>query len=232
VVLGNGRMTGSSSSNVSALLQTLLQQQAAMLQVHAESLRLQRVLVDRLLGGTVDEHLGAEPPPASTALSTRSGSAAPETQVLPSVPDESEAAAAMEEPTAAEVSAAQSIAILADRYGALAAPSEQNTARGARYYESRPPPGAKAPAPEQVELMRMLQEMRDAGDLILQFGPYKSTTLAQVAMNHPEYVRQLVTRAQRPEVRAAAGRLVQALDAASEHKRRTTRGTTRKGRSR
>ena len=109
---------------------------------------------------------------------------------------------------------------------------EQNPARGARYYQSRPLATARILAPEQVELMRMLQEMREAGDLILQFGPYKGTTLAQVAMNYPDYVRQLVTRAQRPEVRAAAGRLVQALDAASEHKRRSMRGGTRKGRSR
>ena len=68
-------------------------------------------------------------------------------------------------------------------------------------------------------------------DLILQFGPYKGTTLAQVAMSHPEYVRQLMTRAQRPEVRAAAGRLVEALDAAAEHKRKTGRGASRRGRS-
>ena len=80
--------------------------------------------------------------------------------------------------------------------------------------------------------MRRLQEMRDAGDLILQFGPYKGTTLAQVAMHHPEYIRQLVTQAQRPEVRAAARRLVDALDAAAEHKQTTTRGAARGGRSR
>jgi len=76
--------------------------------------------------------------------------------------------------------------------------------------------------------MWRLQEMRDAGDLILQFGPFKGTTLAHVAINHPEYIRQLVTRAQRPEVRAAAGRLVEAMDAAADHKRRTPRGTTRR----
>ena len=62
-------------------------------------------------------------------------------------------------------------------------------------------------------------------------GPYKGTMLAQVAMSHPEYVRHLMTRAQRPEVRAAAGRLVEALDAAAEHKRKTGRGASRRGRS-
>ena len=62
--------------------------------------------------------------------------------------------------------------------------------------------------------MRRLREMSDASSLILQFGPYKGATLAEVAMNNPEYVRQLVNRAQRPEVRAAASRLVSALEAA------------------
>jgi hypothetical protein len=82
-----------------------------------------------------------------------------------------------------------------------------------------------------LELMRRLQEVRGAGDLILQFGPYKGTTLAQVALNQPEYVRQLVTRAQRPDVRTAAARVVEALDAAAEHKRRTTRGAADRRRS-
>jgi hypothetical protein len=59
----------------------------------------------------------------------------------------------------------------------------------------------------------------------------RGTPRAQVAMHHPEYIRQLVQSAQRPEVRAAAGRLVEALDAASEHKRTPTRGAARRGRS-
>jgi hypothetical protein len=67
--------------------------------------------------------------------------------------------------------------------------------------------------------MRRLHEMPEASGLILQFGPHKGNTLAHVAMHDPDYVRQLVVRAQRPEVRAAAGRLVAAIDAAAEHKR-------------
>ena len=109
------------------------------------------------------------------------------------------------------------------------APVEQNVARGARYYQPRPSQTAKSIAPEELELMRRLQEMRDASDLILQFGPYKGSTLAQVAMCNPEYIRQLMRGAQRPEVRAAAGRLVQALDAAADHKPKT-RNSARRGR--
>jgi hypothetical protein len=103
--------------------------------------------------------------------------------------------------------------------------------RGARYYQRPPAPTTKQVRPEELELMWRLQAMRDAGDLILQFGPHKGEMLSQVAMHHPEYIRELVTRAQRPEVRAAAGRLVEALDAADEHKRRTPRRAARHGRS-
>ena len=78
--------------------------------------------------------------------------------------------------------------------------------------------------------MRRLHEMRDASSLLLQFGPHKGETLAQVAMNDPDYVRQLVIGAQRPQARAAAGRLVEAMEAAAEHKRRTARATSRRTR--
>jgi hypothetical protein len=73
--------------------------------------------------------------------------------------------------------------------------------------------------------------MGDASGLILNFGPYKGDTLAQVAMHDPDYVRQLVMRAQRPEVRAAAGRLVEAIDAAAEHKKRASRSSSRRSRA-
>jgi hypothetical protein len=85
------------------------------------------------------------------------------------------------------------------------APVEQNPARGARHYQLRPSPAARTIAPEELEPLRRLQEVRASSDLISQFGPYKGSTLAQVAMCNPEYIRQLMRGAQRPEVRAAAG---------------------------
>jgi hypothetical protein len=78
--------------------------------------------------------------------------------------------------------------------------------------------------------MRRLREIGAASTLILQFGPHKNETLAQVAVSDPAYVRQLVNRAQRPEVRAAAGQLVEALEAASVHKPRSTRSPSRRSR--
>jgi len=49
-------------------------------------------------------------------------------------------------------------------------------------------------------------------------------------MHDPDYVRQLVVRAQRPEVRTGAGRLVGAIDAAAEHKRQMARASGRRQR--
>ena len=94
-------------------------------------------------------------------------------------------------------------------------------------------PASVAPSPtpawqQDLELMRRLREIGDASSLTLQFGPHKGATLAEVAMHDPAYVRGLVNRAQRPEVREAAGRLVSALEAAAEHMPRAPRGANRK----
>jgi hypothetical protein len=85
--------------------------------------------------------------------------------------------------------------------------------------------------PQDLELLRRLREMPDASGLILQFGPHKGERLGQVAVSNPEYVRQLVIRAQWPEVRAAAARLVEAIDARAEHKRRAGRSSSRRSRA-
>jgi hypothetical protein len=180
-------MTEVSQPDLAGLLREILQQQTAMLQ-------LQRVLVERLLGGSS--------PPSEPA----ERSIAPTISTPQRAPAESESALAIA-PSAAE----------------------PNLARGARYYQSRSSLTARSTAPDELELLRRLQEMRDASDLILQFGPYRGSTLAQVAISDPEYIRELTRGARRPEVRAAAGRLVQALDAAAEHKPKP-HASTRRGR--
>jgi hypothetical protein len=217
-------MSEPAQSEVAALLQAVLQQQTAMLE-------LQRVLVERLLGSTSGTpqvepggaHMAsasvrtaqaavvsgaAEPAPP---LSTSERSPAPERDTVESEDpiDRTRNTSKLELPVA------ESPVV------------DQNLVRGARYYQPRSSFAANVVKPEELELMWRLQEMRDAGDLILQFGPFKGSTLARVAVSNPEYIRQLMRRAQRPEVRAAAGRLVEALDAAAEHKRSTTRGTRR-----
>ena len=230
----HGRMTQGADGDLAGLLQAMLQQQTAMLQVQAESLRLQRLLVERLVGATSGETSAsasgvATAPLSTTAIDLPALTTAPDAQVSTSPPVPAKIPqdqVAVE--FATEASPADS---LGDAAVGVPSPGDQNAARGARYYQPRPSPAAKTVKPEDLELMRRLHEMRDESDLILQFGPYKGTTLAQVAMSHPEYVRQLMIRAQRPEVRAAAGRLVEAMDAAAEHKRKTGRGASRRGRS-
>ena len=226
-------MTDGADRSVADLLHTMLQQHAAMLQVQAESVRLQRLLVERLLGAASDETpvnaSGVATAPLSTRAIDRQALTTADTHASASPPGPAEI---RQDQVAVELTTEGSPAeSLGDAAVGVASPGDQNAARGARYYQPRPSPAAKTVKPEDLELMRRLHEMRDASDLILQFGPYKGTTLAQVAMSHPEYVRQLMTRAQRPEVRAAAGRLVEALDAAAEHKRKTGRGASRRGRS-
>jgi len=71
--------------------------------------------------------------------------------------------------------------------------------------------------------MRRLHELGDVCALIVQFGPFKGSTLAQIAMRQPDYIRQLAARAQRPDVRVAAGRVVEALQEVPDEKRSGTR---------
>ena len=232
MVISHGRVTDPAQRDLFALLREILQQQTAMLQVQAESVRLQRVLVERLLAvsdpQTEDRDTTAVAPAiaiadlASSAPTVSEGSAATVPSTAPSQGETAPNAAIVDnapEPPPVEAESDLRFA---------PAPADQNAARGARYYQPRPSPVAKSFAPEELELMRRLQELRGSSDLILQFGPYKGSTLAQVALSNPEYIRQLMRSAQRPEVRAAAGRLVQALDAAAEHKK--TRSSARRGR--
>src|SRR5947209_203109 len=72
MVVRAGRVTDASQSDLTALLRTILQQQTAVLQVQAESVRLQRLLVERLLGLSVQQ--GACTQASSTGPATSTGS--------------------------------------------------------------------------------------------------------------------------------------------------------------
>src|ERR1051325_358719 len=85
VVRQHGRVSETSQPDLAALLRDILQQQTAMLQVQAESVRLQRVLVERLLGvsspelevrNTVSMATIATASPASSVPIDSEGSAA------------------------------------------------------------------------------------------------------------------------------------------------------------
>src|SRR5262249_6027149 len=114
---------------------------------------------------------------------------------------------------------------------AVGAGDSANAAYTARYYRASSTATFAPVQPQDLDLLRRLREMPDASGLILQFGPHKGEKLGQVAVSDPDYIRQLVIRAQRPEVRAAAARLVVAIDAAAEHKRRAGRSSSRRSRA-
>jgi hypothetical protein len=226
-MVGHGRMSDGASADVADLLHALVQQHTAMLQVQAEGVRLQRILVERLLGAPADGHrLDVLPLPTIPVSTSSAVDSEPTTP--PWAPAAPQAGAA--ETTAAvapDVVEGPAPERMSER-PTVPEPDGQHPTRGARYYQRSPVSAARVLKPEDLDLMRRLQEMRDASDLILQFGPHKGCTLAQVAMHHPEYIRELVRRARRPEVRAAAGRLVEALDAAGEHRRTPAHGAARR----
>ncbi len=71
-----------STPDLASLLQTLVQQQTALLQVHTESVRLQRVLIEHLVGGpsandVVHERRPAEPAPVAGIPLTAATAQAP-----------------------------------------------------------------------------------------------------------------------------------------------------------
>ena len=102
--------------------------------------------------------------------------------------------------------------------------------RAARYYQPSAGPATVPVRPHDLAVMRRLHELGDVGALILQFGPFKGSTLAQIAMRQPDYLRQLAARAQRPEVRAAAARVAEALQDVPDEKRSGNRRPARRGR--
>jgi hypothetical protein len=226
-------------ADLAGLLQTiaqqqtaLLQQQTALLQVHGETVRLQRLLVEHILGNQAGA-AAAIPAP----VTEYSQLLQPSTGDVPSPSPATPTPVATETPPPLPPPATSSPTPVAAEplaHAALpAAPAVlQPTAtapRAARYYQPTSVAPSASPAWQQdLELMRRLREIGDASSLILQFGPHKGATLAEVAMHDPDYVRGLVNRAQRPEVREAAGRLVSALEAAADHKPRAARGANRK----
>jgi hypothetical protein len=224
-------MSESAPADVAGLLQALVQQQTAMLQAQAEGVRLQRILVERLLGAPAHGHRLDVLPFPTIPVSTSTAVDSEVTTISPSPAVAKETAIAETTAMATPSAIQEPSSERRTEPPVVPVPEVQTTTRGARYYQRGTVSTTRVLKLEDLDLMRRLQEMRDASDLILQFGPHKGSTLAQVAMHHPEYIRQLMRGAQRPEVRAAAGRLVEALDAAGEHRRRPARAATRYKRS-
>jgi hypothetical protein len=84
-------MTDQAGVDLASLVHTLLQQQAALLEAHSESLRLQRLLMERLLGSAPPTDIGSPDPRVDPQTQTR---AAPlPNQVIPPPPRSATASA-------------------------------------------------------------------------------------------------------------------------------------------
>jgi hypothetical protein len=242
-------MTDQLPVDLASVVAHLLQQQTALLQVHAESVRMQCMLVERLLGTLPDREISApaRQPEPRTASEMAPLTSAPAPAQLPATPAPQAASAAPVQRSESGSGPAEEVSPATGVTRAVSGlpTADDETARGvvigtgdggnaaytARYYRA-PQAATFAPVqPQDLELLRRLREMPESSGLILQFGPHKGEKLGLVAVSNPEYIRQLVIRAQRPEVRAAAARLVEAIDAAAEHKRRTGRSSSRRSRA-
>jgi hypothetical protein len=145
----------------------MLQQQTAMLQ-------LLRVMVEGQLSVSTrqgDSAIAGSLAPSSGMGEDRTATPrASETEASPGLSKPPAATEASPSEVAPEgVPGPPSEAVLSDLPFAPAA-VERNPARATRYYQPRPSRIAKSITPEEVELMRRLQEMREASDLILQFA--------------------------------------------------------------
>src|SRR5690242_14967669 len=125
VVRQHGRVSETSQPDLAALLRDILQQQTAMLQVQAESVRLQRVLVERLLCVSRPPSEAVE----GVSMAPASVPAMPtETRDQPRIGSTVERAAG--------ATPAESESGLPFAPAAL----DRDPTRGARYYQPRPSP--------------------------------------------------------------------------------------------
>ena len=86
MVFRAGRLTDTSQPDVAALLRDILQQQTAMLQVQAESLRPQRLLVECLLDISEPQRDAADPSAIAPSTTTEMPAGLPTASPPPAAP--------------------------------------------------------------------------------------------------------------------------------------------------
>jgi hypothetical protein len=227
---------------LAALVRALAEQQTALLAAHAESMRVQRVLIERL--SSADR---AVPAPES-APAEMSGTASTPTEhqvafttIAPAAPT------VVGEPV--EGQSADTIATGAEREIVVADPPPvmeevdrdrpapqviggPSAGRSDRYYRSaaRQQPAPVSVNPERLNMLRAIHSVGDLGHMVLMFGPHAGETLGQVAQDDIEYLRELARTAQRADVRAAAARLVGAVPSDPPVHRKGNGQRSRRGR--
>ena len=163
------------------LVQVLVQQQTALLQAHAETLRMQHTLMARLLNLEM----------AAPSLSA-TGGGAPEdvADVAPGDPVQPPPA---EPGHRAETAEPPVLRIIGG-----------TATRATRYYQEQATAAARTVTRQQIEALKRVQDTGPAGRMVVQFGKYKGQTLGAIALVDPDHVRWLSLKAQRPQVREAA----------------------------
>jgi hypothetical protein len=221
------------------LLRALIEQQTALLSAHAESMRVQRVLVERLLG--------AAPAPAAVAVeavpemraspqveSERNGAIAATVEVV--VPDVPPPVSAHIAPAVASTDITPEPQQTVDPAVAAESPLGERPAlrivggtavRSDRYYQPAQSKSPQRVSPEMLDVLRRVQAVGDVAHLIVTFGPHAGETLGQVAQSDPDYLRQLAVSAQRPAVRAAAAQVAAAIGEPTAPARRSRAGWRR-----
>jgi len=232
------------SVDVAAILHELVQQQTAfgqqqvaLLQLQSETVRLQRLLVERALGVLAEDpahrtplsdtlpplpapaHPGADVDTVATVTATPVGEPASTAELPPSVELQDQ------QPEDSPVEQTPRLHLVATNSSQPAAAAQATepafASRGTRYFQPRAPRAAKPVTRQDVDRVTRLYEAGDAAHLVLQFGEYKGVSMVQVAEMDPDYVRGLALTAQRPQVRAAARQLVVALEASEQAAQRS-----------
>jgi hypothetical protein len=236
------------------------QQQAALLHLQTETVRLQRLLIERAVGVTGLDTAAAPAVGPSSFAAVEPRVPSPEASPadlraieLVATPDPStvtatgmalqiaqamapESHAADEEPEDSPLGNPPRLYLVnttatsgkVPTSAAAAAPPA--TPRATRYLQPASAKATRAVTRQDVERLSRLHEAGEAAHLVLHFGEHKGNTLLQVARNDPDYVRRLALNAQRPQVRAAARKLVVAIEA-SEQAAQRGRMKTRKVRA-
>jgi hypothetical protein len=209
-----------SDGDLQALLRTLTEQQTALVNAQLENARLQRVLIERLLGAETPPPAPSTQPeapaPPSPSLQCEPATAGMRAMTTPPTDPAASDDAPQPGPIVASDVVTQPVATQAD----VNAPGEQTVppiSRGDRYYQARHsagPPSVRSLSLDGLDVLRRIQAAGELAHLVLTFGPHAGETLGQVAQSDADYLRRLATTAQRPDVRAAAARLVEALPSA------------------
>ncbi|MBV9328949.1 MAG: hypothetical protein JO352_35015 [Chloroflexi bacterium] len=221
--------------DIHALLRAIVEQQTALLGAHTESLRLQRTLLERVLGsnalpvplstGAVTASVARPPllesasgtaptpgvpvPDAPLLVPAQLATAGSDTEPLPTVEPAPPAAEGGEQPISAPRSPVSPRSRSDRYYQAHTRQTEQPTPR----------PTSLA----SLDVLRRIQATGEVAHLVLTFGPHAGEPLGQVVQIDPDYLRELARTAQRPDVRAAAARLIDALPSPPPpHSRRTS----------